>query len=504
MLHFRPSNIRLPIEPTWPSPPEPKPSTVFTERPPLRRLVVVIDYEIAGQARDELDDDLGLLVGLLSHEFIALLRYADAGAPNDAPRHTSPLGESAVGWVVVLPHPDGLSYPVVTCDDDRVTHSAIIGDHIRAAGSDDTNPAYADDTPEGAAERRRADAKAVRAAFAANADLFITRRPYLHAVTWDLASGVLVADPADALPLVALYLRTQGVFDTYRSLDGHAVSRVNRGLFYWIGTRSMLPAGWRWFAACRQHAGDNASLVYLAQSAFTRVQRALEARDAVHRALNQPQHNDTAEIALSNLDVVLITLMGALDVTARIAHRVLELPANLTFSAGWQNSRWLKEAIAAEPSLAEAFAPQGWNVTVVHVLSRLRNAVHAAAPAPLGITTPGLGRQATMVSFPHTDGEQLAGAMDRLGGRKAWGMTSVLSGRYHADPSALLEQLFPAAIELIDRTMAATPVERLSGVHLTPEHHQPSQREEFAPWQRRSILRQLALDPPPPDTAKHS
>ena len=67
--------------------------------------------------------------------------------------------------------------------------------------------------------------------------------------------------------------------------------------------------------------------------------------------------------------------------------------------------------------------------------------------------------------------------MDRLGGRDAWGMTSVLSGRYHADPSALLERLFPAAVAVIDRTMAATPVERLSGVHLTAEHCEPSKRE---------------------------
>jgi hypothetical protein len=501
MLHFRPSNLRLPIDPIWPSVDVKTPNTVFSERPPLRTLIVAIDHEIADQATDDLDDELGLLVGLLSHDFITTLLYADAGPPAGTPRHTSPIGDSVPGWLVVdAPSDDGFSYPVVRSDGQHIMQSAFLGDHVRAAESDATNPAYAEGTPEQAAQRRRADAIAIRAAFAAGADLFITSRPYLHAVTWDLSSGVLVAGPEDALAVVALYLRTQGVFDTYRSLDGHAVSSVNRGLFYWIATRSLLPAGWRWFAACRQHAGDDTSLAYLSQSAFTRVQRALEARDAVHRALNQPQHNDTAELALSNLDVVLITLMGGLDVSARIAHLTLQLPANRTFSAGWQNPTWLEAAVAAEPALAEVFAPEGWNTTVVRVLGRLRNAVHAAAPAPLSVSTPGVGRQATMVSFPHTDGEQLAGWMDRLGGRDAWGMTSVLSGRYHADPSALLEQLFPAAVAVIDRTMAATPVERLPGVHLTTEHCEPSKREEFAPWQRASIVRQLALGPPPPHT----
>ena len=501
MLHFRPSNLRLPIDPIWPSVEVKTPSTVFSERPPLRTLIVVIDHEIADEASDDLDDELGLLVGLLSHDFITQLHYADAGPPNDVRRDTSPIGDSVPGWLVVdAPSEGGFSYPVVRSDSHHVVQSAFLGDHVRAAESDATSPAYAGDTPEQAAQRRRADAIAVRAAFAAAADLFVTNRPYLHDVTWDLPSGVLVAGPKDALAIVALYLRTQGVFDTYRSLDGHAVSSMNRGLFYWIATRSLLPAGWRWFAACRQHAGEDTGLAYLSQSAFTRVQRALEARDAVHRALNQPQHNDTAERALSNLDVVLITLMGALDVTARIAHLTLQLPANRRFSAAWQNPTWLSTAIAVEPALGGPFAPESWNATAIRVLSRLRNAVHAAAPAPLGIGTPGMGRQATMVSFPHIDGEELAGWMDRLGGRDAWGMTSVLSGRYHADPSALLEQLFPAAIAVIDRAMMSTPVERLPGVRLTAEHCEPPEGEEFARWQRRSILRQLALAPPPPDT----
>jgi hypothetical protein len=244
--------------------------------------------------------------------------------------------------------------------------------------------------------------------------------------------------------------------------------------------------------------GEDTSLVYLSQSAFTRVQRALQARDAVHRAFNQPQHDGTAEVAVSNLDVVLITLMGALDVSARIAHLTLGLRANRTFSAGWQNPTWLEAAIAAEPALAEAFAPHSRNATVIRVLNRLRNAVHAAAPDPLGVSSPGVDRQATMVSFPHRrrrarrlDGP--AGGPGRLG----YDVTARPLPRRAERPA---RAAVPAAITVIDRTMAATPVERLPGVHLTAEDGEPSKREEFAPWQRASILRQLAVVPPPPDT----
>jgi hypothetical protein len=234
MLHFRPSNVRLPIEPEWPSIDATGSLTVFSERPPLRKLIVMIDAEIADATSDQVDDELGLLVGLLSHRFIVLARCADGAPPSNAERQTTPLGESVPGWVVVgPPYKDGFTYPVVRADAGAVNHSAFLGDHIRAAEGDQTTAAHADLTAEQAAERRRLDALAVQAAVAAGVDLYVTGRPYVHAVTWDLASGVLVARPAEALGLVALYLRTQGVFGTYRSLDGHAVSRVNRGLFYW-------------------------------------------------------------------------------------------------------------------------------------------------------------------------------------------------------------------------------------------------------------------------------
>jgi hypothetical protein len=47
VLHFRPSTLRLPIDPVWPSGDVKTPITVFSERPPLRTLLVAIDHEIA-------------------------------------------------------------------------------------------------------------------------------------------------------------------------------------------------------------------------------------------------------------------------------------------------------------------------------------------------------------------------------------------------------------------------------------------------------------------------
>src|SRR4051812_34020039 len=70
----------------------------------------------------------------------------------------------------------------------------------------------------------------------------------------------------------------------------------------------------------------------------------------IHIAINQPQNNDLQEQALSQLDVVLILLMSAVDVAARVAHRVLGLSSD-EHSAGWQRKKWLKEVGTKMPAL---------------------------------------------------------------------------------------------------------------------------------------------------------
>ncbi len=113
-----------------------------------------------------------------------------------------------------------------------VTRGALTGNGPDVAESDRSSGAYADLEADEAATRRRLDAIAVQAAGEAHADLFITRRPYLHSLTWGLARGIVIATPEQALPLVSLYLRGQGAFSTYRSLDGtatHTASPMIRG-----------------------------------------------------------------------------------------------------------------------------------------------------------------------------------------------------------------------------------------------------------------------------------
>ncbi len=492
MLRFEPQKSPTPREPRWPDFRPKEPTTPFSERPPLRQLAVVVDSDVLAPASEDLGSPLSLLAGLLTHPYIIRMLYADEGPPGDARRETRPhVGETVPEWLVVGDLEEGWRRPVVFAHGDDVVWTAIMGNGVDVAEGDVDSPAYSELAAEEARQRRKADAIAVQAAGSADADIFITRRRYLHEVTWDLCDGVLIADPDEALPLISLYLRSQGAYITYRSLDGRGTWKMNRGHFFWVGTRELLPAGWRWFTACVQHGANDDPFIYLGQSLLRRIQRALQARDDAHRALNQPQNNATAADALVGLDLVLLDLMGAVDVSARVAHQALALGGSEKHAA-WQRNDWLTRVRAVAPGLAAVIRPGTGNAAVLTILSLLRNSIHGAEPDALGLST-SRRRYATLVGLPHADAVRVVAAMDQLGGRESWGVQELLPERIHADPGLLLDRILIETIGLLNELMELTPVERLEGVALLPEHLGPPSEGGFEEPNRLSIRWQLGL-----------
>ena len=269
-------------------------------------------------------------------------------------------------------------------------------------------------------------------------------------------------------------------------------------MFYWVGARELLPAGWRWFSACVEHAHSLGSahglddLVYLGGAVFQRITRVLQIRDDLLRAMNRRQDNDTAEDALIVLDVCLIFLMGAVDATARVAHRVLGLPPGGSYQAKWQNPSWLNSVATVAPALAANVAASIPGHDALTILRLLRNSVHETGLTAMGIGLPGL-REGTLIGLPSADRERILAAADRLGGRTEWGLRELIPGRLHAEPDLLLERLLPAVIELLNELMATTPVENLSGVSLTPEKHSPPRDSPFGERERSSVRWQLGF-----------
>lgn len=117
---------------------------------------------------------------------------------------------------------------------------------------------------------------------------------------------------------------------------------MNRGLFYQRSVMSLVP---RLFGALlcigeRARAGGDARALQLTQAIFGRLQQTLVARDEMYWALNRPQNRDVAFKALTAFDLALLTLMGAVNASARLAHRLLGLDEAKEYDAGWQRDGW--------------------------------------------------------------------------------------------------------------------------------------------------------------------
>jgi hypothetical protein len=462
---------------------------------------VMADAELLGG-----DPDVGtignLLAGLLTHEDIQFWRYSDAGPPPGTPQVTSMSDQRvARGWVMAKSAPPGslTTHTVAWSVDELGFHTGLVGEPVLAASTDSRTKAYETLDPDQASARRTADAVAACAARQIKADLYITNREYLHRLTRSIGQGVTFCTPREALALVGLYLRTQGEFLIWKDRDSGTPYRFDKGLYYWVGARELLPAGWRWFTACVAHAAaqdrtpDADDLTYLGGAVFQRIKRVLQARDDLLRAMNCKQDNNVAEDALTALDVCLAFLMGALDAAARVAHRVLGLRPGQVRRAAWQNRDWLKDVAYKAPSLAAVVAPATPGADTLTILRHLRNTVHEAGLPALGVLGLPGHREGTLAGLPRADSDQILEAADRRGGHEAWGLRDLLPGRLHAEPGILLERLLPAVIELLNELMAATPVETLSGVSLKPADLVHPRGDGFGEQERHSIRWQLGL-----------
>ena len=498
---------------TWPEGTDPDTGTVFSGRlPHLPELVVMIDAELLREpppspflGHDEFDPE-GLLSGLLLHKFVRLYRYADNGPPPSV-RPEPPPEERPVhtGWVVLdPPNPNHPGRRVVFFREapTSYTTSAVIGNAADVAAADTTTDAYRALDAVGASERRRADGLAEQVAEqGVHADVYVTRREYLAKATRRMNRETTVCTPEEALTLVSLYLRQQGEFIAAKP-DRGSEFVMNRGLFYWVAAGELLPEAWRWFAACAQHSAKVADdrMTYLGQSLLQRVARALEARDAVHVSSNQPQDNDLKDEALANIDEVLVLLMGAVDVTARVAHKAAGLPDGDVRHAGWQNQRWLRELGGQAPRVAELFVPESQLSDVITVLRLLRNSVHGVALQGLSLMEDNRPMR-NLVGLPQDDEAKLLEAIARLGGCKRWSVVThprPLGSIF--EPATLVDVLFEHVIKLLNAVMSRTPVEDLEGVHLAAEHLGPpsargpnSTWNPFEEWTRLSIRWQLGF-----------
>ncbi|WIG60499.1 MAG: hypothetical protein OJF49_003247 [Ktedonobacterales bacterium] len=510
--HFK-NVTRRPSKSDWPKNPSDVP-TLFSARKALRKLRVLVDVElIEVKASGGQLDKATVLLALLGSDVVEWYRYTDGLPPTDiqpvdlSPRQ--PLHPIYAGWAVAYPLEESNGYryrPVVysTKPEQSYTVGGVRGNMVELARNDKSQPVYTELDPEQQAEKREMDMLALQVADqAVNADLFITERPYLHSgSTFVSKAGVTACTLEEAIPLIALYLRAQREFVLPTGVTAGVPDfrfRFNRGLYYWVGARELLPEAWRWFSACVQHASGtgNDKLALLSGSLLSRVAKALQERDDVHIALNLPTNNDTSDEALGCLDNVLVSLMGAVDVAARVAHQVLTLSRGER-SAGWQLEDWLKRVAARAPALAAVVDPGAPGEHTLTILRLLRNSVHGAALQ--GVTYFQDGKAETRIGLPGEEEVKILSAMDAMGGRGSWGVRSLGSGLSLVQPAVLVDRLFEEVVKLLNDLIRETPVESLPHVTITADNSRPpidrpprGNLDTFSEWNRLAIRWQLGF-----------
>jgi hypothetical protein len=202
---------------------------------------------------------------------------------------------------------------------------------------------------------------------------------------------------------------------------------------------------------------------FLAGAVVHRFQRALQDRDRVWFNLNRQTVGDAGEDALDALNDVLLRLMGAVDVTARVARVVLGLDEGAWGRSGSTSDGFRKAVRLVEPPLSDLFLDGTSHRLTLDALAGLRNTIHHTALPEIRVSE---GRTAyrTRIEPRPPERDLVIAAADALGGRLSWGVEEPVPGDLHLDSGRLADQLIIHTAALIVAVQQATPVERLPGV----------------------------------------
>jgi hypothetical protein len=184
----------------------------------------------------------------------------------------------------------------------------------------------------------------------------------------------------EAVALIGLYLRLRDNFTHGRHAQG-SWERFDRGGFYWVLARELLPSAWRCGSAAHQHGqaiGDD-TVFQLVLSAIKRLDNGLRARDRLHGQVQLVQSNGTADEGHFYLDAFLVFMVGAFDAVGRAAHLVYGLKSKLRH-VNWRGGWRTKHLKPVAPGLAQLMDKGTLARDVLDLLALLRNmTVHGEA-----------------------------------------------------------------------------------------------------------------------------
>ena len=200
----------------------------------------------------------------------------------------------------------------------------------------------------------------------------------------------------------------------------------DRGLFYWVLARELLPNAWRCTSAGGQHkqaTGDD-RVFQLFISAITRLDRALRSRDRLHHQLKLEQNNDTADETLFALDTFLVFLVAAFDAVGRAAHLTYGLDPSRLHKVSWRRAWRTRQLAPVAASLAQLMDDGTAARDALDLVALLRNTVHGEALRTVAAKYSSRPVQNVLL-LPKEQERQLLAIIDRQGGNDAWEFESL-------------------------------------------------------------------------------
>jgi hypothetical protein len=272
--------------------------------------------------------------------------------------------------------------------------------------------------------------------------------------------------PEEGVALLGLSLRAHGDFAVCRK-DGETRVLGAETFYRAVAFGHVEPLDtWLAATAISWHAGEP-RMLELVDGVATRLGRALRARDYLQVRLRAPDYRAVWDEVLFFFDVVLLQLMGALDLLARLLHLVYRLQHSER-RASWRsrfNGGWVQALGQRAPTLA-ARAQAGQELgDVVDLIAELRNSIHEAplsdeihhSDGGPGIMIWGEG----LIALRADDvAATILEAAERRGGLTAWGLTDRTSEMAVTfDPGLYAEQALRATtaaiadvLDMADRT----------------------------------------------------
>lgn len=291
------------------------------------------------------------------------------------------------------------------------------------------------------------------------ADIVVSESPVAHRTDVPANHEANVFTRAQAIPIIAHYLRTQQIYllsPVWNEFAGNrqvwyhsAVYAMATGVQYWEAKTA--------YGLHREYMVDCSEMI-------GRLIRALKAFDDLRFHLGALQTTDSYDDAADCVDRVLWSLCGAVDVIARSLHKALQLPGterNAKFHGDWYR-------VHLRPNYAQAAGISNVDATqaALSTIFKLRNTIHShslRAVGALAEPAPYVGKDHGRVQLliPHDVYSEID-----VSQRARWGFEEIAPGTAlpaAADLATVATSAVNAVFSFLDQLGWMTSFEAIQG-----------------------------------------